>query len=239
MARVLKKAIYGSLPSSLGRRKDGTKAHKMTQTWCRDDSESSSSSSSSISSFDCSPRRREDYLRYEESSSDDDDDGSLYDESRRISRNFCDLVIQRGVWPEQSRVDPEFGARHMLINDNFRERAVRLGEMNKIFCSRWLNDRQVVFGSKCNKLSVYDTAKREIFSIPLLKPPKNRSGHRRQDHHSVAGQQHCGIHSMAINPSQTVLATGGENANDVAFYSLPTFDPLAVGEVNFSFICFL
>ena len=61
--------------------------------------------------------------------------------------------------------------------------------------------------------------KREIYSIPLLK-----SNHQ---HPEIQ----CGIHSLAINPSKTVLATTAENTRDIAFYSLPTFDPLAVGEV--------
>ena len=70
------------------------------------------------------------------------------------------------------------------------------------------------------QLSVYDLNKRELFTIPLLRSLQNRQP-----------ESQCGIHALAINPSQSVLATGAENTNDIAFYSLPTFDPIAIGEV--------
>lgn len=72
------------------------------------------------------------------------------------------------------------------------------------------------------QLSVYDLNKRELFSLPLMRSRASKQPSEGQ----------CGIHSLAINPSQTVLATGAENTNDIAFYSLPTFDPLAIGEVS-------
>lgn len=72
------------------------------------------------------------------------------------------------------------------------------------------------------QLIVLDTKTGKQFHIPSLKSSKN----------SIPAECPCGIHSIALNPSQTLFATGAENTNDLAVYQLPTFDPAMVGEVS-------
>ena len=78
----------------------------------------------------------------------------------------------------------------------------------QVFCSQWLSHKQVIFGTKCNKLMVVDVNTRHMDQIPSLQSSEN----------SVPPDQECGIHSIEINPSRTLLATGARNSNDVAVY---------------------
>ena len=78
----------------------------------------------------------------------------------------------------------------------------------QVFCSQWLSHKQVIFGTKCNKLMVVDVNTRHMDQIPSLQSSEN----------SVPPDQECGIHSIEINPSRTLLAPGARNSNDVAVY---------------------
>lgn len=68
---------------------------------------------------------------------------------------------------------------------------------------------------------VYDVVTHSLDQIPSLVSERDSI---------YADQQQCGIHSVQINPSKTLLATGASNTCDIAVYRLPTLDPVCVGE---------
>lgn len=69
---------------------------------------------------------------------------------------------------------------------------------------------------------VYDVVTQKIDQIPSLLSKRDLIGNEQL--------QQCGIHSVRINPSRTLLATGARNTCDIAIYRLPTLDPVCVGE---------
>lgn len=164
----------------------------------------------------------EDFITYEDSDS-DEEPVFVQKDILNTSFNFVDYIRNREIQCSKlSSVSTDYGSRHMLTHEMFKETPISLGNMNKVFCSQWLSDRQVVFGTKCNKLMVYDVVTHKIDQIPSLISKRNLMGNE--------VQQQCGIHSVQINPSRTLLATGARNTCDIAIYRLPTLDPICVGE---------
>ncbi|KAK7575919.1 hypothetical protein V9T40_012205 [Parthenolecanium corni] len=164
----------------------------------------------------------DDFIVYHSSDEEEDENDALNHQVLYSSNNFVDYVRAREYrWKEYHTLNMNYGTRHALSHDMLKEHPITLdSNVNKIFCSAWLSHRQVVCGTKCNKLIVYDVLTKAVDQIPCL------VGHRE----NVGPEDHNGIHAVSINPSKSLIATGGKNANEVGIYKLPTLDPAYIGE---------
>jgi len=160
-----------------------------------------------------------DFVYYSDSEEDED---QQVDNSFQISCNFVDCMQNRKQGCHKKfqpmRVSSEYGTRHMLTNAMMKEHEVKIGNMDKVFCSQWLSHKQVIFGTKCHKLVVMDVSTKKIDHIPSLQSRSRPPDIER------------GINSIEINPSKTLLTTEASKSNDIAVYRLPTLDPVCVGE---------
>ena len=62
-------------------------------------------------------------------------------------------VFQRQIGqyqPHPGKVVSEYVSRQ--LPGMLREKQFNLGKINKIFAAQWISDKQVVFGTKCNKV---------------------------------------------------------------------------------------
>ncbi|CAH1252501.1 DCAF12 [Branchiostoma lanceolatum] len=103
----------------------------------------------------------------------------------------------------------------------FEEREYHLGTLNKVFAAQWLSENQVVCATKCNQLFVLNLKTGERVVIPSLQGASSAN---------PSSVEHSGNHSVAINPSGTLLATGGKDPLTLAIYTLPSFDPRHLGQ---------
>lgn len=166
------------------------------------------------------PDKPDDFVCYSDEDSDSEDLTPIQqNEVLNTSYSFVDFVRSRELNIREERsVCTTYASRHILTHDMFKESAISLGNINKVFCSQWLSNRQIIFGTKCNKLMVYDVNMRRVDAIPTLQG--SRPGHEQQN----------GINAIEINPSRTLLATTARHSSDIAIYRLPTLDPIYIGE---------
>ena len=96
----------------------------------------------------------EDFVVYEDSDS-DDESPVVKNDILSTSYNFVDYIRSREMMLKGVRtVNENYGSRHILTHEMFKETPINLGKnVNKVFSSQWLNDRQITFGTKCNKVT--------------------------------------------------------------------------------------
>ncbi|KAL3314414.1 DDB1- and CUL4-associated factor 12 [Cichlidogyrus casuarinus] len=96
-----------------------------------------------------------------------------------------------------------------------KKRQLDIGTRDKVFASQWLDNNHLIYGTKCNTLSVLDIDAGTSVNIPLIE----------DDEPDPPLASACGIHSIQINPSRTFLATGGANIHTIGVYELPELTP--------------
>jgi len=74
----------------------------------------------------------------------------------RSSHNLVDYVRSReyGMREHRSLNKNQF-TTHLLRHELLKERLIRLGPMDKVLCSQWLSSTEIIFGTRCNKVSAF------------------------------------------------------------------------------------
>lgn len=139
-------------------------------------------------------------------------------ETWKPSNNFRHLIEITDTIPSYKRsfIHNEkisFGIRESPLL--WKEKVVSTKDkFNKVFCSGWIDDKRVVFGTKDNKLMLLYCDGNNI-NLNEIKLPKlkKRNNVNRKDINN------CGMHDIAVNPNKNWIATGGYKTNDICLYS--------------------
>jgi len=60
--------------------------------------------------------------------------------------------LKRRVAAETCQDRQDLPIKHLMTNQILQEKTFDIDNINKVFCSQWLSDKQVIFGSKCGKV---------------------------------------------------------------------------------------
>lgn len=75
--------------------------------------------------------------------------------SNKISCNIVDYLASKSIGNQRlqrSHLSKGYGMKHLIQHELFNERLYDLKQIDKIFCSQWLSDNEVIIGTKCKKV---------------------------------------------------------------------------------------
>ncbi|KAJ1545423.1 hypothetical protein HK405_007947, partial [Cladochytrium tenue] len=114
---------------------------------------------------------------------------------------------------------------------------------DKVFASAWLNDDDVVIGTKCNRVVVVNTRSGRKFDIPTFNRPSPGFGPAAASSAAAAADPETaapapvpfvavpctGIHSLVANSAGSLLAVGsGRSSEPIQVFGLPAVTPRAL-----------
>lgn len=98
------------------------------------------------------PDKIEDFITYEDSDS-EEETPTVQNEILSTTYNIVDYVRCKEMQLKNIRsLSIDYGTRHILTHELFKETPIQLGNLNKVLCSQWLSEKQVIFGTKCSKV---------------------------------------------------------------------------------------